>query len=48
VVIGLRDRDRAQIVSGLEPDERVLVPSATAGNAQQQRRGMGLFGGPRR
>lgn len=50
VQVGLRDRDRAQILSGLEPGERVIVPDAVAANAQQQgqRGGFGMFGGPRR
>lgn len=50
VQVGLRDRDRAQILSGLAPGERVIVPDAVAANAQQQgqRGGFGMFGGPRR
>lgn len=49
VEVGLRDRDRAQILSGLEAGERVIVPDAVAANAQQQRQGgFGMFGGPRR
>lgn len=50
VQVGLRDRDRVQILSGLQVGERVVVPdAAVAANGQQQGpRGMGLFGGPRR
>lgn len=49
VDVGLRDRDRAQILSGLDEGTRVIVPDATAANTQQQRPGgFGMFGGPRR
>lgn len=49
VQVGLRDRDHAQILSGLEAGERVIVPETVAANAQQQgqRGGFGMFG-PRR
>jgi macrolide-specific efflux system membrane fusion protein len=49
VEVGLRDRDRAEIVSGVEEGEQVVVPEAAAANdANRQRPGFGLFGGPRR
>ena len=46
VQVGLRDRDRAQILSGLDAGERVIVPEAVAANVQQQgqRGGFGMFG----
>jgi macrolide-specific efflux system membrane fusion protein len=49
VEVGLRDRDRAEIVSGLEAGDEVVVPdAASANNPNRQRAGFGLFGGPRR
>jgi macrolide-specific efflux system membrane fusion protein len=47
VEIGLRDRDRAQVLSGLTEGERVVVPEPATPDAQRQRGGLGLFG-PRR
>ena len=46
VQVGLRDRDRAQILSGLDAGERVIVPEAVAADARQQgqRGGFGMFG----
>jgi macrolide-specific efflux system membrane fusion protein len=49
VQVGLRDRDRAQIVSGLEEGDQVVIPDAIAGGpGNRQRPGLGLLGGPRR
>ncbi len=52
VEIGLRDREKVQIVSGLSAGDRVLLPqSASAGPAAAgggPRPPMGMFGGPRR
>ncbi|MBB5209617.1 efflux RND transporter periplasmic adaptor subunit [Chiayiivirga flava] len=48
VQVGLRDRDRAQILSGLAAGERVVVPDAAVAATQQGTRGgFGMFG-PRR
>lgn len=52
VKLGLRSRDKVQVLAGLEEGERVLLPEAGAGarggNPQQRPPGMGMFGGPRR
>lgn len=48
VQVGLRDRDRAQILAGLAAGERVVVPEAAVAATQQgPRGGFGMFG-PRR
>ena len=44
VRLGLRDRERAQVLEGLREGERVLVPQGERGTPEQ-RRGFGLFGG---
>ena len=44
VKLGLRDRERAQVLDGLREGERVLVPQGERG-APEQRRGFGLLGG---
>jgi macrolide-specific efflux system membrane fusion protein len=51
VEIGLRDRDKAQVLAGLQEGDLVIVPEATAANdARRGRPGMGglLGGGGRR
>ena len=52
VEIGLRDREKVQIVAGLSAGDSVLLPqSASAGPAAAgggPRPSMGMFGGPRR
>ncbi len=48
IEVGLRDRDRVQIVSGLKEGEKVVVPEAAPAPGQnRQRPGMGLLGGGR-
>jgi macrolide-specific efflux system membrane fusion protein len=46
VEVGLRDRDRAQIVAGLKEGEKVVVPEAAPAPGQNRQR-MGLLGGGR-
>lgn len=48
VRIGLRDRDRAQVLEGLEEGERVVVPEDGAAASPRDRAGFGLLGGGRR
>jgi membrane fusion protein, macrolide-specific efflux system len=47
VEIGLRDRDRAQVLDGLREGELVVVPEIAMPDANRQRGGFGLFGGRR-
>ena len=48
VDIGLRNRDRVQVLGGLREGERVVVPDPTAAEDERRRGGFGLFGGRRR
>ena len=52
VEVGLRDRDKAQILAGLQEGDTVIVPEAVAANDPNARRGRpgmgGLLGGGRR
>lgn len=49
IEVGLRDRDRVEVISGLAEGERVIVPTAEQlADADRGRPGMGLLGGGRR
>jgi macrolide-specific efflux system membrane fusion protein len=46
IEVGLRDRDRVEVLAGLAQGERVIVPSAEQlANPERGRPGMGLLGG---
>jgi macrolide-specific efflux system membrane fusion protein len=45
VRIGLRDRERAQVLEGLREGERVVLPALREGEAEGRRQGFGLLGG---